>query len=256
MNQQISESSIPIEEVYYYNTKKWYRGKMPAFFSEEQIPAMTVLRKNYPEIKQEIESYFSEGKGDFKVNFIAHNYSENGWKTVGLYAYCLKRKKNCEALPFTTSVIESLPGLTTAIVSVLEPHTSIKPHLGDTNAIARIHLPIRIPGNWPELGMIIDRTPLWWKEGETVAFNVVKRHKAWNHTDYQRIVLIVDVIHDQYLDKKLTISGNVLGGFVMKYVASRIPILKKIPGVLTVSIHRTLGFLAYCRLLSQRSLGI
>lgn len=252
----MAEPLIPIENVYYYNTKKWYHGKMPAFFTEEQIPALAVLRQNYPGIKQEIESYFAQGKGDFKVNFIAHNYSEKGWKTVGLYAYCLKRTKNCNALPFTTSVIESLPGLTTAIISVLEPQTSIKPHLGDTNAIARIHLPIRIPGNWPQLGMIIDRTPLQWHEGETVAFNVVKRHKAWNHTDHQRIVLIVDVIHNQYLDRKMIISGNVLGGFVMKYVASRIPVLKKMPDSLTVAIHRTLGFMAYCRLLSHRKLGL
>lgn len=256
MSNTAPDNRIPIEPVYYYNTRKWYHGIMPAFFTEEQIPAMTVLRENYPQIRQEIEDYFLKGVTDFKVNFIAHNYSEKGWKTVGLYAYCLKRTKNCEALPFTTSVIESLPGLTTAIISVLEPHTTIKPHLGDTNAIVRIHLPIVVPGSWPDLGMIIDRTPLQWAEGQTVAFNVVKRHKAWNLTDHKRIVLIVDVIHDQYLDQKLRISGNVLGGFVMKYAASRIPVLKRIPDFLTVAIHRTLGFMAYCRLVMQRKLGI
>jgi len=248
--------NIPVEDIYYYITPERYKGKMPTFFTDKEMPGMAILKKNYPQIKTELEDYFNGNSSNLKVNFIPHNYTSKGWKTMPLYSYCLKRNDNCKKLPFTAKIIESIPGMSTAIVSVLEPGSTIKPHIGDTNAIARIHLGIKIPGGLPELGIRIGTTELTWKEGETFAFTVLKPHKAWNLTKERRIALLVDVVHEQYRNRRLMISGNVLAGFGMKYIASRIPMLKKMPKPLTMVIYKTLGFLAYLRLLFQKITGI
>ena len=247
-------SEIPIEDEYYYIVNERYKGKMPVYFTEEQFTESTYIKNNYEEIKNEIESYFTNNNvSDLENGFVLHAHTEGfGWKPIGLYVFGFKRNANCKKFPVLTRIAESIPSMTSAQISIMQPNSSLIPHIDDTSAVVRIHLGIKIPGSLPELGFRMGGKEVTWKEGELLILSPIRPHYAWNKTDKNRIVFIVDVVHKQYLDRKLRICGNVLGQLVMKYIASRIIILKKIPKPLTMAIHKTFGFGAYTILIIRK----
>ncbi len=60
----------------------------------------------------------------------------------------------------------------------------------------RVHLGLSIPdkGNEFDCAIRIANETRAWKEGECLMFDCTTEHEAWNDTDEDRIVLIVDVI--------------------------------------------------------------
>ena len=251
------ENQIPIENEYYYIVNERYKGKMPVYFTEDQFAESTFIKSNYQIIKNEVENYFNNNiEEKLKPGFIPHSWDGKGWKSIGLYAFGFKRNSNCKKFPELTKIVESIPSMTSAQISVMQPNTSLMPHIDDTSAVVRIHLGIQIPGQLPELGFRMSGREVTWKEGELLILSPVRPHYAWNKTNQSRIVVIVDVVHQQYLDRKLRICGNVIGQLGMKFIASRFIILKKIPRSLTMAIHKTLGLFAYLFLLLRRSLKI
>jgi aspartyl/asparaginyl beta-hydroxylase (cupin superfamily) len=251
------DSIIPIENEYYYVVNERYKGKMPVYFSEEQFPESTLIKNNYEVIKNEVENYFNNNKiKDLNPGFIPHSWDGKGWKSIGLYAFGFKRNKNCKKFPVLTKLIESIPTMTSAQISVMQPGTRLMPHIDDTSAVVRIHLGIKIPGTLPELGFRMSGQEVCWKEGELLILSPVRPHYAWNNTKESRIVVIVDVIHKQYKNRKLHICGNVIAQLGMKYIASKFIILKKIPRDVTFAIHKTLGYCSYLFLLLRTSFKI
>lgn len=244
------------EPVYYYITKEWYKGNQPCFYNEEDFPGTKILKDNYATIRQEILDFYQEKGDSIKVNFTPYGYKEEGWRTINLYSYFLRYSEHCKAFPKTDEIVRQIPGMCLAQVAVLKPHTRIKPHLGDTNAIARSHLGIRIPGKFPDLGLQIRNEGRGWQEGEVFTFCIVHRHLAWNYTNDYRIILMVDVIKDEYLHQKYKIAGNTLAVIAMKYLATKFPVLKKMPEPLTRAIHPAIGYLFRFRLFLQRTFGI
>lgn len=247
---------IPIENEYYYIINERYKGKMPAYFKEEQIPEAAYIKGKYKIIKEEIEAFFiKNNEQELKPGLIPHSsWDGSGWKSIGLYIFGFKRSQNCKKFPVLTKIVESIPNMTSAQISVMKPNSSLKPHIDDTSAVARIHLGIKIPGQLPELGFRMAGKEVTWNEGELLILSSIRPHYAWNYTKENRIVVIIDVVHGQYAKRKLRICGNVLAQLVMKLIASRIIVLKKLPKSLTLSIQKTLGFGAYVILLFRRVL--
>jgi beta-hydroxylase len=61
----------------------------------------------------------------------------------GLYSFGNKLDENCERCPFTTSLVEGIPGLKMAGFSALLPGTHIEPHsgyAGYSDTVLRGHL--------------------------------------------------------------------------------------------------------------------
>jgi hypothetical protein len=241
-----------IEPVYYYLNKEWYQGDMPTFYDSKSWPITSYLKENYPKIRDEIVAYYARNSDSIQANFTPYNYSEKGWKTINLYTYGLRYKKHCIAFPVLDSVVKNIPGMTMAQIAILEPGVRVKAHLGDTNAIVRNHMGISIPGILPELGLRVGQTEICWEEGEVFSFCIVHRHNAWNYTKKYRIVLIVDVIHPSYAEKKSSVCAESLALIAMKALATRITILKKSPRSLSRFIQIVLSIPIRCRLFFSR----
>ena len=96
--------------------------------------------------------------------------------------------------------------------SRLEPHTQIKEHHGETNAIMRCHFGIEIPAGLPDCGMKVANEEREWQEGKWLFFNDAQHHTAWNNSDKRRILLIIDVIRPEFLSRKNYICARVLAG--------------------------------------------
>ena len=135
--------------------------------------------------------------------------------------------------------------MVTAQIAVLRPHTRVKAHFGDSNAIIRSHLGIVVPGKYPELGFRNGSKERCWEEGKVLAICIAHRHYVWNNTDRKRIILLVDTINPLYVNKKLYICGGMLAAAILKTIATNFPITKKTPAFLVRLLHQpiTWGFM-------------
>lgn len=240
------------KRVFFYVTPGWYDGNSPVFFDPTQLPGTRILEDNYATIKEEIEAYYAAHAEEFQPNFTPYAYKEQGWKTINLYSYFLKYNRNCAKLPRTNEIVSRIPGMSMCQIAVLDAHTRIKAHFGDTDAIIRSHLGIRVPGTLPELGLRVRRKYVTWEEGKVFAFCIAHRHYAWNNTDRPRIALVVDTFKEAYMPRRYAIAGNALAAIVTKAIATRLPITKRIPAPLAHAIHRPLGLFFRMALFLQR----
>lgn len=91
--------------------------------------------------------------------------------------------------PETTRLVESIPGMTTAIFSSLAPGTHIVPHEGYIKTVLRCHLGLIVPDDcWIRVG---DETKTW-EAGKCLIFDDTFEHEVWNRSNSPRIILLID----------------------------------------------------------------
>jgi aspartyl/asparaginyl beta-hydroxylase (cupin superfamily) len=73
--------------------------------------------------------------------------------------------------------------------------THIAPHRGPTNLRLRCHLAISAPAG--DCAIRVGDETRRWHEGKCLVFDDFLVHEAWNHTDEDRVVLIVDLWHPE-----------------------------------------------------------
>jgi hypothetical protein len=106
----------------------------------------------------------------------------------------------CGYVPKTTELLKSLgPQLRTALFSRLEPRTTLGAHNGWSdlaNHVLRVHIPLSVPhghGHDGLCGTWVDGCVETHKSGRIISFDDSKTHRAFNYSDEERIVLIVDL---------------------------------------------------------------
>lgn len=233
-------ATIP-EPLYFYLTGNWYTGKMPNFYDVSNMESTRILESNYERLKEEILKFYETDADSFKPNFTPYKYKEEGWRTVNLHAFMLQYPENIAKLPVLNEVAKSIPNMVTAQVAVLAPHTRVKAHFGDSNAIIRNHLGIVVPGKYPELGFRNGSVERCWEDGKVLAICIAHRHYVWNNTDHKRIIVLLDTIHPAYAHKKLWICGGLLSAAVLKLIATRFPVTKKTPAWLVRLLHKLIA---------------
>ncbi|QTD45782.1 aspartyl/asparaginyl beta-hydroxylase domain-containing protein [Ottowia testudinis] len=116
------------------------------------------------------------------------------WRTFVLYAYGVKAPRNAALCPRTTAAVEAVPGLQTAMFSILEAGKVLPPHRGPYKGLLRVHLALQVPepaqGCWIEVA----GQRLHWREGEVMVFDDTAIHSAANTTRGRRCVLFLDVL--------------------------------------------------------------
>lgn len=123
----------------------------------------------------------------------------DNWKTFAFYVYGQRVDENCALCPRTTATLASLPGMRTAMFSILAPHYHIPPHKGPTRAVIRAHLGLKVPKDAHNVWIRVDDQVLHWKEGEVVLFDDSYEHEVRNDTDETRAVLFIDI--DRPMDR-------------------------------------------------------
>ena len=125
--------------------------------------------------------------------------------------------KTCTFVPRTAALLESLgPALRTALFSRLEPRTTLSAHTGWAdlaNHVLRLHIPLVVPSGQDKQGLVglcgtwVDGAVETHRMGEVISFDDSKVHRAFNYTDEERIVLIVDLARTDVLP-----TGTATGG--------------------------------------------
>ena len=119
---------------------------------------------------------------------------DDRWKVFPFHAYGARADANCRQCPRTAEIVESIPGMTTAMFSVLLPHKHIPPHVGPWKGVLRYHLALRTPADETAARIRVGSRTEHWRVGRSLVFDDTFEHEAWNDSDETRVVLFVDVV--------------------------------------------------------------
>lgn len=192
------------QDIFYIETiHDKYIADDPVFFDKTQFSWAADLEKSFPEIMQCLAPVFEPDFEGLMVNPEVHiQFPPKLWKEFPFYFQTIKFKKHLQQFPYLAEKLEDIPHLISAGISVLEPGAALLPHNGSTNAIMRIHLPLIVPGIFPECGMSIEEYNISWKEGEVLMFCDMKMHHVQNYTAKRRYLLLLDVMRPEFVHLK------------------------------------------------------
>jgi len=214
-----------------------YPGTEPAFYRPDDFPWVETLRRNWTVIRDELVDYVGRQGRTLPANFIPDAVDVTGWRGVTLFT-CLRRyRANCRAFPRTTAILESIPEIVSAFINLLEPHTELPAHYGDSNLFHRAHLGLIVPGGVEVCGMEVDGERMGWREGEVFVFNDARRHAVWNRGDRPRVVLVCDVMKPQYGRATAGRCGRVLGTIAATFLQARVRPLRRLPRPALRALH-------------------
>ncbi|HHJ36463.1 MAG TPA: aspartyl/asparaginyl beta-hydroxylase domain-containing protein [Gammaproteobacteria bacterium] len=158
---------------------------------------VTKLEQAYTDIRIELDSLLEHPEDIPAFHQLSPDQKRisrgDNWKTYAFYVYGQRVDDNCALCPRTAAVLDSLPGMKTAMFSILAPHYHIPPHKGPTRAVIRAHLALKVPTDWQKVWIRVDDKILNWKEGEVMLFDDTYEHEVRNDTDETRAVLFIDI---------------------------------------------------------------
>lgn len=117
----------------------------------------------------------------------------NDWKTFGFFMYGHRVDENCRKCPKTTAALERLPGMRSAMFSILAPGYHIPAHRGPTRGVVRAHLGLIVPREADKVWIRVGDRIIHWAEGKVVLFDDFYEHEVRNDTNERRAVLFIDI---------------------------------------------------------------
>lgn len=136
------------------------------------------------------------------------------WRTFNLLMFNRPVPGNAERCPRTLELLRSVPGIQSALFSVVAPGAYIPPHSDPAKGVIRYHLALRVPrpvrdgaaGEERRCYIEVDCDRgrgcpsadeghrYRWEEGQSVVFDDVYSHWVQNDTDEVRVILFVDIL--------------------------------------------------------------
>lgn len=168
-----------------------------AFFEAGRFPWIAPLEASWQLMRHELEAVLChrDALPNFQdiISHERHLTSDAGWKTYFLLGYGRQFPRNMARCPETTRLIRGIPGLTTAMFSILAPGKRIPPHRGPYAGVLRYHLALHVPQPADRCGIRVGTEVRHWEEGRSLVFDDTYEHEVWNETSGTRVVLFVDV---------------------------------------------------------------
>ena len=118
------------------------------------------------------------------------------WGAFHLWKEGERYDEACARAPHTAALVESLPicrikgRAPNAFFSILKAGSHIPAHAGVTNVRSVVHLPLIVPEGCE---FRVGGETRSWVEGQAFVFDDTIEHEAWNLSDRDRAVLIIDV---------------------------------------------------------------
>ena len=116
------------------------------------------------------------------------------WRTFLLKIWGHEIKENIAAVPDTYAAISRIPGVHSALFSILAGGAEIVPHRGSAAGVIRFHYPLIVPKEPEKCWIEISGHHFFWKEGEPLVFDDTREHWVKNETEETRVVLIIGIV--------------------------------------------------------------
>ncbi len=168
------------------------------FFPIERFPWVEHIEENWTVIRAEAERLLDDRADLANFQDISKDQIEitddDRWKTFFLYGYGFEAKLGVQMCPRTAALMREIPGMTTAMISILSPRKHILDHRGPYKGVLRYHLGLIVPEDAEACRIRVGEDVRHWQEGKSMIFDDTFNHEVWNDTDETRVVLFVDVL--------------------------------------------------------------
>ncbi|HEY7932764.1 MAG TPA: aspartyl/asparaginyl beta-hydroxylase domain-containing protein [Solirubrobacteraceae bacterium] len=168
------------------------------FFPPERFPWVKRIEENWTVIREELQAVLEDREALPNFQEISKDQIEitndDHWKTFFLYGYGFQAKLGVQMCPRTAALMREIPGMTTAMFSILSPKKHILDHRGPYKGVLRYHLGLIVPKDAESCRIRVGEDFRHWEEGKSMVFDDTFNHEVWNDTDETRVVLFVDVL--------------------------------------------------------------
>jgi aspartate beta-hydroxylase len=175
------------------------------FFERDHFPWLEQFEAATPVVLEELntilgerepglEPYITMAPGTPRSKWSALDRSLD-WGAFHLWKEGERIDQNCARAPRTVELVESLPlcriaGRAPAVFfSILKAGRHIPAHTGVTNVRSIVHLGLIVP---KDCGFRVGGETREWRVGEAFVFDDTIEHEAWNRSEQDRAVLIID----------------------------------------------------------------
>jgi len=174
------------------------RTRSQGFFDSAQFPWVGNLERGWPAVRGELDRLLPAV--DRIPNFQdlqekqADLTRDDRWKVFPFWAYGIPYEPNCRKCPRTAELLQLIPGMTSAMFSILRGPKSIPPHRGPYNGVLRYHLALRVPGELHKAWIRVGEERRSWQEGASLVFDDTFEHEVYDGNPGERVVLFVDFL--------------------------------------------------------------
>ena len=168
------------------------------FFDNDEFPWVKDLEANWKVIRAELDEVLKERElvpsfQEVSKDQIALSQDDK-WKTFFLFGYGFKSETNCARCPETARLMEQIPGMKSAMFSILAPGKHIKDHRGPYKGVLRCHLGLIVPEPREKIRIRVGNDFRHWEEGKCMVFDDTFNHEVWHEGNSQRVVLFIDFV--------------------------------------------------------------
>jgi beta-hydroxylase len=177
-------------------------------FPNEFFPWTDHLAANWSIIRDEAIELLADRMSVPSIREISPDHDkiavDDKWRSFFFWGYGLRADANCARCPETARLLDQIPGLLTALYSVMLAGAHVPRHTGPTKAILTAHMGLIIPIRRQDCHMRIGDHDVVWEEGRIVIFDDMNPHEVWNDTDEDRIILML------HIKRPLRFPGSVI----------------------------------------------
>lgn len=168
------------------------------FFDNRDFPWVPAIEADWRKVRAELDALLPYTAAIPNLQDISRDHlhitQDDGWKSFLFYAFGLKAWRNCRRCPETVKLLKRIPGMKTAMFSILKPGKHLLPHRGPYKGVLRLHLALLIPAPEEKCGIRVGSQTRHWEEGKVMLLDDTFQHEAWNDTNGVRVVLFVDLM--------------------------------------------------------------
>lgn len=150
------------------------------------------LEAGHATIRAEWDEFREHGGALPRIeDVIAEDQGNEGPWRMGLLVSRGRPVALAPRFPATVALLEQIPGLWSALFSVLEPGTELPSHVGPNAGVLRYHLGVDCPTG---TALEVAGTITTYRDGQGTLFDDTAPHAAWNRGDRARTTLFCEVL--------------------------------------------------------------
>jgi ornithine lipid ester-linked acyl 2-hydroxylase len=168
------------------------------FFEPDEFSWIASIEAGFGQIRSELEALLTQHDRIPNFQDISVDQARltqgTQWKTFFFWAYGKSVDGNRALCPQTDLLLRQIPGMKTAMFSILAAHKHIPEHKGPYKGVLRYHLGLLIPKPESQCRIRVGQDVRSWHEGKSLVFDDSHPHEVWNDANAVRVVLFVDFL--------------------------------------------------------------
>ncbi|MGZ6705352.1 MAG: aspartyl/asparaginyl beta-hydroxylase domain-containing protein [Solirubrobacteraceae bacterium] len=174
--------------------ERWIGRRSPVgdtpFYDAAQFPWAAELEAHWREIRAELDAVLADRGAipafqDISVDQVDLS-SDDRWKTYFLFGYGFEVAEHTAACPCTAELVRAIPGMKTAMFSILAPGKHIPHHRGRYKGVLRV-LFLDVVRPLTGVARDINTTLLWLIAHSPLISDARRRQERWTATHPPRL---------------------------------------------------------------------